>query len=249
MENNKIKRIKKEFSFLFCFGVPLYSSCHSIRKIIKFQLKEFKYKKIKIEHNSFGHSKGWILLFFDDKNERNKCYNKIKENLFILLKNTNEKIFLNVTICDNIKLCQVFPSASYEQRNEILLDSEGYYSITDEITANSITDSLISILNVLNDKLIYNVVDGTGGCGGNTAGFIRNNQIRFIRSFEQHQERANQLKHNLNILFPNYDPIKWEVISENFLLHLNSLTNCNNNNNDNGDDEYLLFFLINIRQF
>jgi hypothetical protein len=232
MEENGDRRLlhKGSHSVAFVTGISRYRPGHGARKAIRQQLKSsFQVKKIRIDHNSSGHARGWAWVIFANDSERDRCCEEMKDKLWVPRKNSDERCFLTMSPCLNSKICQAFPTATHEQRMQLLLDPEGSYSITDEHTADSITDACVELLSVLEEgkaeqrrrQTFHVAVDCTAGCGGNTASFIRCHQFQSVISFEQHEQRAAHLDHNMAVLFPPQEQHgQWRIRNENFLTSL-----------------------------
>jgi len=78
-------------------------------------------------------------------------------------------------------------------RNQIKLDDEALYSVTDQQTADKITSELLKFVpaNAV-------VTDGTACVGGNTFSFSRS--FRFVNAVELEPIKYKYLKHNMNLL-------------------------------------------------
>ncbi len=241
----------------FASGIPRFRAAHGARRAIITQLKQYNVRKVRVDHNSDGHCRGWALLFFSAEIDRDKCCEEANGNLYIpiVTKRTDikenavdfddetSKIFLSVTRCDDVRRCHAFTSASHDEREALRLDAEAAYSITDENTADDMTNAILCVLHAAGNAVkrtsmqlplssplssVFDfAIDCTAGGGGNTAGLIRSKSFKAVVSFEAHAKRANNLKHNLDILFAGKDiqigslqrdstKVSWQVIEGDF---------------------------------
>jgi hypothetical protein len=229
---------KKGCHLAFAFGIPRHRPGHGARKAILSQLRQYQCRKVRVDHNSHGHAKGWAWLIFSSEADRDRCCEEMDQKLFVPIRqrsNSNttvERCLLNVSPCLNSKLCQVFPSATPSQRAQLILDPEGWYSITDEITADTTTEACLAVLGALQSEPPVDAappgslaIDGTAGCGGNTASLIRSSRFSRVIAFESNPERARSLTHNLTVLFPSHvgesrSCCEWTVRDESFFAGL-----------------------------
>jgi 16S rRNA G966 N2-methylase RsmD len=77
---------------------------------------------------------------------------------------------------------------------KIQYDTEGLYSITHYTDADIISKLII---NNFNNKENLNILDGTGGLGGNTISFSK--FFRNVTSIEINKNRYEMLKNNINL--------------------------------------------------
>jgi hypothetical protein len=84
----------------------------------------------------------------------------------------------------------LFPQIDY---TKLLYDNEGLYSITNPIEAEQISQSIKS--DFINPNYI-NILDGTGGLGGNTINFSQN--FKSVTVCEINKERYLMLVNNIN---------------------------------------------------
>lgn len=202
---------KKSFHIAVAAGIPRYRAGHGVRKALVSTLKPMGCKKVRVDHNSEGHARGWAWLFFPTAELRDTCCANYHDGITISIPapaNSSAlptSFTLTLQPCASMKMCQTFPSLTAPTHAELRLDPEAYFSISDEYTADDMTSACISLLNCLPAAQRSGIaVDGTGGGGGNTASLIRMQQFASILSYEVHPERAVNLKHNLHVLFGSY---------------------------------------------
>lgn len=216
----KFRRSKRASFMAFAYGIPRFRAGHGARRSIISQLKAYDCRKVRVDHNSDGHCRGWAYLFFDSLEHRDRCCFEMDNVLTLSGSSPGQHNVLRVMPCDDVKKCQSFPSATALQRLNLQLDVEAFYSITDENSANDMTDACISILDVFKTR---NCVDGltafdcTAGGGGNTAAFIRSNIFHSVISFEVDHSRSVSLLHNLKVLFDTQDIATYENCQINVL--------------------------------
>ena len=87
-------------------------------------------------------------------------------------------------------ITELFPITDY---TKLQYDTEGLYSITNFNEADNITNLLLD--NFTNKNL--NILDGTGGLGGNTISFAK--YFKNVTSIELNIKRYEMLKNNLNV--------------------------------------------------
>jgi 16S rRNA G966 N2-methylase RsmD len=87
-------------------------------------------------------------------------------------------------------ITELFPITDY---TKLQYDTEGLYSITNFNEADNISNILLN--NFTNKNL--NILDGTGGLGGNTISFAK--YFKNVTSIELNINRFEMLKNNLNV--------------------------------------------------
>lgn len=87
-------------------------------------------------------------------------------------------------------ITELFPITDY---SKLQFDTEGLYSITNFIEADYISKLLLEIFVSKNN---LNILDGTGGLGGNTISFSK--YFKNVTSIELNKERFEMLKNNIN---------------------------------------------------
>lgn len=97
-------------------------------------------------------------------------------------------------------------------RNNLKLDEEAYYSVTDQTTADIISTELVN--NFPDVKII---TDGTACIGGNTYSFSK--FFEKVQAIEIDNTKFNYLKHNINCL----DIKNVEVFNDDLLNKINDL--------------------------
>ena len=86
-------------------------------------------------------------------------------------------------------ITELFPNTDY---TKLQYDTEGLYSITNFNEADNISNILLN--NFTNKNL--NILDGTGGLGGNTISFAK--YFKNVTSIELNINRYEMLKNNLD---------------------------------------------------
>lgn len=242
----KFRRSKSQCSedvILFISGIPRFQNGRLSKKILLRVLKPWKVWKIVIEHNSDGHAKGYGFVYFSSMESALSAINNVvlpEELKTVQLSYTNDR-----------KKSISFPFARMADKWDYLkLDPEAYYSITPGYSSEDICSVCTSILQVLllsqrteqsidvrrrdrtvtHDKSLT-VIDCTAGAGGNTSAFIQSNNYSHVIALELNEDRAVDLKHNLNILFgdstissPTTTSTSWEVHSTNCIHWLYKTT-------------------------
>jgi 16S rRNA G966 N2-methylase RsmD len=87
-------------------------------------------------------------------------------------------------------ITELFPNTDY---TKLQYDTEGLYSITNFNEADNISNLLLD--NFTNKNL--NILDGTGGLGGNTISFSK--YFKNVTSIELNKNRYEMLKNNLDV--------------------------------------------------
>ena len=103
-------------------------------------------------------------------------------------------------------ITELFPNTDY---TKLQYDTEGLYSITNFNEADNISNLLLD--NFTNKNL--NILDGTGGLGGNTISFAK--YFKNVTSIELNINRYEMLKNNLdvynlkNVIINNCDSVEY----------------------------------------
>jgi len=103
-------------------------------------------------------------------------------------------------------ITELFPNTDY---TKLQYDTEGLYSITNFNEADNISNLLLD--NFTNKNL--NILDGTGGLGGNTISFAK--YFKNVTSIELNINRYEMLKNNLdvynlkNVIVNNCDSVEY----------------------------------------
>ena len=105
-------------------------------------------------------------------------------------------------------LNKIFPLTNYEN---IKYDTEGLYSITNYIEADTISKIIIDLFDS-NKEL--KIMDGTGGIGGNTISFCK--YFKKVTTLEIDSNRFNMLKNNIDL----YDFKNIDLINQNSIKYL-----------------------------
>lgn len=87
-------------------------------------------------------------------------------------------------------ITELFPITDYSKLQH---DTEGLYSITNFNDADNISNLILE--NFINNKIL-NILDGTGGLGGNTISFAK--YFKSVTSIEINHVRYEMLKNNLD---------------------------------------------------
>jgi predicted RNA methylase len=91
-------------------------------------------------------------------------------------------------------LKKIFPEPINHNYNELKIDLEGLWSITHPKDANTISNTINSLLNI--DPSDIKILDMTAGCGGNMISFIQHSYN--VTGIEINKDRYEILKNNLS---------------------------------------------------
>jgi len=88
---------------------------------------------------------------------------------------------------------------------DLQVDDVSLFSITQGRKAEQMTKLIISSIRQFNDnadikKTSFTLTDATACVGGNTISFAKCSQVIFVNAFEINKQRANMLKHNVDLV-------------------------------------------------
>ena len=173
-------------------------------------------KKVKIQFDSNGLCAGFGYIYFDSLHDRNDA---------CLI--SFEPYPWSLSPCPDKRIAQAFPQLLFEQRMQLKIDQESYYSLTPGYVAQDMIQASLAVFteDVESPKVC---VDCTAGSGGNTLAIIQSKVFDQVVAIEIDTLRANDLAHNLKVAHPNNqnwsvecaDSIEWILKDENSIFDL-----------------------------
>jgi 16S rRNA G966 N2-methylase RsmD len=262
-ESSKKPRTKKKAADMFIAflnGLPRFRAARGMKRLLTPLLKKYRFMKFVLDHNSDGHSRGYGWLYFNSAEDRGLCCREMSEfrvDVPVYKSNrsgtephaeenvgddverelVHEIITLRLTIqpAFNNKACMAWPYVSVDQRQQLRLDPEAYFSITDGYTAIDTADIIGVFLNALSKEISSSstssssssasiatassgvCIDCTAGGGGNTAAFIRSGLFHKVIGCEVNSSRYEDLKSNIEIICGAGN---WKTTNSNILSSL-----------------------------
>ena len=125
----------------------------------------------------------------------------------------------------------------------IILDEESWYSITPEVIANHITNTIINSANMYNKRLNI-LFDGFSGCGGNAISAASSSAFQHVLAIDFDPIKSSYCQHN-SYIYGVYDKITcitkdiYQVFDDIIALKtaVNTTTNTTNTADDTITDE------------
>eukprot|EP00947_MAST-08B_sp_MAST-8B-sp1_P000721 g721.t1 len=98
----------------------------------------------------------------------------------------------------------LFPSLSRSQRLALQLDEVAMFSVTDEYSADRITELMVDVIGGAaqgpgRQPQMLHIVDAFGCVGGNTMSFARHEQVGRVDAIELDEHRCDLLRQNLDV--------------------------------------------------
>ena len=193
---------------MFVTGLPRYGTAKRWKNRIKdaYRNSDIQIGKLRLGVNSFGHLKG----FFHIDVELSQVEQVLATPIHVENEETNQTFLLTIAKSIPGKVEMLFPSLTFQQKQQLKFDPTGIFSCTDEFTGDLITRLSLALCTIggttssngcghgVTPTAPYSVLDMFGCVGGNAISYAK--QFTRVTSVELDQERSQMLQHNVNVV-------------------------------------------------